>query len=395
MITGRPITQGVTGGRLDDSRILTINNKVLLYLGGFSHMGGIEIFARDFLLEISSHFKSREIIYWGKSKRDLPLICEIQNSGARIFRSFFRWGCRWKIPDYFLLAIGFFRVKSASLVIFKRPPPLRVLVALKNSASSARNTPKFVMITPYRPSEYWKTKESFVESKMLDAIIVQCADWKADLYNLGYAGRIEVIPLFPPEVQSPEPFPMCSDTKTVRIGFLGRLEVQKNLPYLFAAFKIISEKSDFKYELHIFGNGSKKCELQQRANLISNGEIKFYGEISRGGVSSAIDSCDFFVNPSITEGQCLAALEILSRGRPIVATPVGALPNILSDTMLGSIVPLDSPIELATAIVQQSVDIRLGLFAPEKIQSAFLKRFQRSNVRSQYISLLTSLLKMS
>jgi glycosyltransferase involved in cell wall biosynthesis len=99
--------------------------------------------------------------------------------------------------------------------------------------------------------------------------------------------------------------------------------------------------------------------------------VRFHGAIPQRAVPAAIDSCHAFAFTSTTEGQCLAALEILARGRPILASSVGALPDILSEPALGSILKDMHPRCYAEAL--RSV-----------VQSARKKSIDYQHTRDQY-----------
>ena len=114
------------------------------------------------------------------------------------------------------------------------------------------------------------------------------------------------------------------------------MAAQKNLPYLLEIFQALTQQTepDRRYELHLFGDGTERAQLEQKCRG-ARAEMWFYGETPRSEIAFAIDSCDLFLNTSLTEGQCLVALEVLkSRGRPLVATPVGALPEVLGQSEL-------------------------------------------------------------
>ena len=63
--------------------------------------------------------------------------------------------------------------------------------------------------------------------------------------------------------------------------------------------------------------------------------IVFHGVVRGPAKRAAIDSCHMFVNPSVSEGQCIVALEVFAQGRCFVGTPVGSLPEMLGSGELG------------------------------------------------------------
>jgi glycosyltransferase involved in cell wall biosynthesis len=89
------------------------------------------------------------------------------------------------------------------------------------------------------------------------------------------------------------------------------------------------------------------------------------------------------------EGQCLAALEILSRGRPIVATPVGALPQILLVPEFGAIAPLHDAREFARVLSRLGLGVVEGRMTPEAIRARFARIFSRTDIIDRYRAVLS------
>jgi glycosyltransferase involved in cell wall biosynthesis len=137
--------------------------------------------------------------------------------------------------------------------------------------------------------------------------------------------------------------------------------------------------------LEIFGDGHLRAALEHHASQLGIARsTRFRGNIPQSHVSEAIDRCHLFAFTSIAEGQCLAALEILSRGRPIVATPAGALGEILSDARLGSLVTPETP-AAASASLQELIDrISSGTLTAQSIQSAYLERYSANEIGKLY-----------
>jgi glycosyltransferase involved in cell wall biosynthesis len=360
-----------------------------MYLGGFARVGGIEAFARDFLLGIAPTFPERELVIWGERGPDHALLDDIARSGAKISGSPWRWGCAWAVPDYVLAPFGRPAVRRAAAVIFKRPPPPPILRWLRRASQSTRRRIPFILITPYRPLEYWGRSPDVRDLGNFDVITVQSEDGRRDLEAAGYPGRIEHIPLLPPEIAPLVDFPSRSRPGVIRLGFLGRLVSQKNLRYLLEAYHALAlGNGGLRYELHIFGDGVEREDLERRCADLRLPAVTFHGERPRAEIARAIDSCDLFANTSFTEGQCLVALEVLSRGRPLVATPVGALPEVLSQEVLGRLAPLDDARAFAAAISDVAQKITDGSITPKSVAATFRERFDRAAILRRYQELL-------
>jgi glycosyltransferase involved in cell wall biosynthesis len=207
---------------------------------------------------------------------------------------------------------------------------------------------------------------------------------------MGYRGRIENIPLLPPISSAPVDYPSLSRGGVIRLGFLGRMVEQKNLGYLLEIYRVLTKQSLVRFELHLFGDGPQRAELTRKGDELGLVNVTFHGEIPRAEISRAIDSCDLFLITSLTEGQCLVALEVLSRGRPLIATPVGALPEVLGQNELGCLAPLDDAGAFAARVNEVADSILDGRITPQSVVRAFKVKYDYELIVNRYLTLLAS-----
>ncbi len=79
---------------------------ILFYCGGFQPVGGVESFTIDLINCLPPDMADISLALWGKPLREIPNLMPIKASAAEFHRSFFRWGCRWNLPDHLLLPAG-------------------------------------------------------------------------------------------------------------------------------------------------------------------------------------------------------------------------------------------------------------------------------------------------
>lgn len=351
--------------------------------GGFSAVGGIEVFAGELMLALNSGGFQAELFCWDAAlDNENPALDQLINRGIVVNRIGWRWGCRWGLPDRIMVFQNRSRLRDADVLVLGKLLHPSVHRRLRDLGK------KMILITPYRPGEIWsKSCSERLLLNSFDLIIVQAPSFEGDLRDLGYEGKVVVIPLIPPDVQPSSSWPA---NPPLRIGFLGRLVPDKNLEYLFQAFRILREKG-IVAELHLYGDGPDRLKLVRcAAEMHMAAQVEFHGVQSRAEIPTAIDSCRVFAFSSRTEGQCLAALEILSRGRPIVATPVGAFPEILKDERLGGLAPLDDPNTFAYVLEAVCTGGRRGAGSASSIQDAYYERFPRQQIVSEYLRTLGS-----
>ena len=141
----------------------------------------------------------------------------------------------------------------------------------------------------------------------------------------------------PKEVTSTVPsclnvFPQITDEEGDFILSLGRLVRTKGLDHLIDAMMNIDSK------LIICGKGPDDKRLR---NLIKKkgleDKIEMKGYVSEDEKARLMGMCKLFVMPSLFESLGLAAIELMSYGRPVVCTDVNGLPDTVKDG--GVIVP--------------------------------------------------------
>ena len=356
---------------------------VAFYVGGFEAIGGIEACFQDLALALAGQPVECALFVWAG---DLPQLKAIARSGVRVFRSGLRAGSRYRLPDWALFLRHGAKLKHMdTIVLGKFPPPavLRWMLAIGGRARGRRAEMQY--ITAYRPSEMWPDGLPAFVAESVDTMIVQSADFTADLRAMGFAKRIVEVPYLPPLAPAGPAYDPPTD-RICRLGFLGRFVPQKNLFYL---LDILAALAGERVELHMFGEGEHDARL--RAEVAARGlPVIFHGAVPRVDVPAAIDACDIFLNPSISEGQCLVALEVLSRGRPFLASAVGAIPQILARGHFGSILPLDDAAAAAAVVDRTIAEWRGGEWTPDAVTRDYRRAYRTDEILRTYVETFTA-----
>ncbi|MGQ9627152.1 MAG: glycosyltransferase family 4 protein [Anaerolineae bacterium] len=132
------------------------------------------------------------------------------------------------------------------------------------------------------------------------------------------------------------------------IGTVGRLEPAKGLFYLLQAIeKLLPAWPQIKCVM--VGDGRLAVQLREFvASHGLQGHVLFTG--FRSDVPRLLEAFDVFALPSLTEGIPIALLEACACARPIVASRVGGVPEVISDGRTGYLVDAGDVSGLADAI---------------------------------------------
>jgi glycosyltransferase involved in cell wall biosynthesis len=151
--------------------------------------------------------------------------------------------------------------------------------------------------------------------------------------------------------------------------FVGRVVAAKGVRELLTAWLELA-KRDPQIAVAFVGDGPLVPELQRSASTAgSSARAHFPGAQSAAGVAEWMRACDVFCLPSHTEGYPNVLVEALACGRPVVATSVGGIPEIV-DGGNGVLTPIGDTARLAAAL-------RSALSAAWD-ETALSRRFARS-----------------
>ena len=133
----------------------------------------------------------------------------------------------------------------------------------------------------------------------------------------------------------------------VAIGFVGRIEAQKALDVLLAAFAQAAESQPMA-KLVIVGNGSKEQALRQQAEELGISDRIVWTGPANGARMMA--GFDVFALSSLYEAFPYVLIEAALRCLPMVATRVGGTAELVHDGINGSVVAPGDVAGFATAL---------------------------------------------
>ncbi len=134
------------------------------------------------------------------------------------------------------------------------------------------------------------------------------------------------------------------------VGVVARLEPEKGHPTLLEAWPAVLRAVPDAYLL-IVGEGSRRDALEAQARELRIAHrVVFTGR--RDDVPAVTAALDVAVLPSYREAQGMVILEAMALSRPVVASNVGGIPEMIEDGVTGLLVPPHDAEALAGAIVR-------------------------------------------
>ena len=139
-----------------------------------------------------------------------------------------------------------------------------------------------------------------------------------------------------------------------RLLCVGRLVAIKGHEVLLGAFAE-ARRSVPGLELEIAGNGPLHEELEAQARRLEVADaVTFAGRVAP--IAPAYERAAVVVVPSLGEGFGMVALEAAERGRAVIASKIGGLPEIVDDGRTGLLAPAGDVETLTGAIVELMSD---------------------------------------
>jgi len=186
----------------------------------------------------------------------------------------------------------------------------------------------------------------------------------------------------------------CEDL--IFVTTVARLTAIKGLKYLLEA--IVQVKKTYPdTQFRVFGDGPLRQELLAYANELGlEGNKIFVGSFTHSEeLANIMASTDIFVMSSILEGQPLGIVEAMAYGRPIVATSVGGIPELIQDGFNGLMCSPGDPACLACKILQLIEDPALRTQLGQAARISYEQGpFQPDTVTNDFISIFKNVLQL-
>lgn len=142
------------------------------------------------------------------------------------------------------------------------------------------------------------------------------------------------------------------DERSNLVGYIGRLSEEKGILNLIEAVPLVLKKrSGTRFVICGEGSLADKVENTIKAEDIE-AHVRLMGWIAHEDVPQYLNELKMLLLPSFTEGLPNVILEAMACGTPVLATPVGAIPDIIKDGETGFLLKSNDPEHIADRIVE-------------------------------------------
>jgi len=163
------------------------------------------------------------------------------------------------------------------------------------------------------------------------------------------------------------------------IMFLGRVHWEKCIDHLLSAVAKIGRRD---LQIAVVGpDAGATDELRQTADRLGlRDSVKFIGQVSQDEKKGILAGCSLLALPSLYEAQGLVILEAWAQGKPIVASRVGGVPDMVENGVNGLLYDWGDIGELATSISRILNDPAFAIKLGEAGRTTASERYRWSSV---------------
>ncbi|OUL27758.1 glycosyl transferase family 1 [Nostoc sp. RF31YmG] len=214
----------------------------------------------------------------------------------------------------------------------------------------------------YKKLPKWAQQTVIWVFRHCQGFIVLSKTWQ-DYYvtNLGLNPKQVIV--MPNPTELPDHVPNRQNPTKINVVFCGRVGQRKGAFDLIEAFAKLPDRQKESTQLILAGDGEITKAQQLAASLNLAERVTFLGWINSQQRDELLSKADMFVLPSYNEGLPMAILEAMGWGLPIIASPVGGIPELVIAKQNGLLVTPGNIQQLSQAmeLLIADEDLRLSL----------------------------------
>ena len=175
--------------------------------------------------------------------------------------------------------------------------------------------------------------------------------------------------------------------------YLGNLIPEKGVLVLLEACRLLANEEK-SFRCHIVGAGTKELSVEDCRALVDDFNlsdlVEVHGPLYGEEKEKMWKQCDVFVFPTFYHNECfpLVILEAMQHSLPVIATPVGAIPDMVMDGETGVLVPANDAHALADAMARMMEKLSGTCDFGTNSRRLFLENYTVDQFENTLISIL-------
>ena len=278
------------------------------------------------------------------------------------------------------------------VIHFVEPGLVRIV---KPMLSNAKSITSFrggdILVKPYIDSA-WKdylTKELF-PSQTIVHLISSCMLEEAEKISPESNNFLMLTMGVDEKLFVPKDISSTNAEKTI-IVTSGRLSWQKGLIFALNAIKQLKDEG-IALEYHILGDGNLYNQLAYWSRYLGIQDIVIlHGRVTLDEVRELLNTADIYLQPSISESLCVAAIEAMAMELPVVATTVGEFPKMVTEGESGFLVPPGNSDAIAGALKKLIQEPEMAKSMGKLGRKIVLEKFTLDAERQNWLQVYRSL----
>jgi glycosyltransferase involved in cell wall biosynthesis len=201
---------------------------------------------------------------------------------------------------------------------------------------------------PNNKNPHWFERDMYNEIHHVSAYIATCETVHKAINSVhSYTGPVADIPHL---VESKNDSISTPSNLFQNVAYIGRFSKEKGVNYLIQSWIDVLQAHP-NATLTLYGHGDEESNLKQLASKLGvTNSVHFAGTFSPyGGIEKISKNHQLFIQPSIFESIPTSLIELMLRGKTIIATDVGGVKELVDETT-GILIPSENADAISTAI---------------------------------------------
>lgn len=173
--------------------------------------------------------------------------------------------------------------------------------------------------------------------------------------------------------------------------YVGRLAPRKGVQYLLLAMPFVLRRFP-NIKLNIVGDGPLRKNLETLSSSLGlQKNVQFLGHITDTDLHELYFNANAIIIPSLFEGLPIVLLEAMAAGKPIVASAVGGIPEVLKHNFSGLLVKPRDAQGIAKAIISILQDESFANYLSENAKQAAMSKYSWENCARKMLEVYENL----